>query len=357
MSSILKRNNLYSQPLIVETPLDIEQPSFQNKNSEIKVSVMVLTYNHENFIRKTLDSILSQKVNFRFEVIVGDDASPDLTAEIIREYHTKYPDIIVPMLHEKNLGGFGKNNTLAALAVARGKYIAPMDGDDYWTTDYRLQKLTDFLDQNLDFVACFHNAEIIFDDDSHPNQFVNAADQKEVVMVEDFIGEDEVWFIATSAILFRNGVINHYPKWFHESKSGDIPRYILLGKDDAKFKYINEVMSVYRKNRNSGMSFTDGYKDADFLQNRIGMYRGIDQELGYKFHTILNKNIARYYRMMLDSKQFVGKYFKQMPVAIQYLRLAKPSREVQKEIIREYIFPKWLSSFYSFLALLPHRIK
>lgn len=331
--------------------------TFPNENSEIKVSVIVLTYNHEKFIRKTLDSILSQQVNFTFEVIVGDDASPDSTADIIREYHAKYPDIIVPMLHEKNLGGFGKANTLAALAIAKGKYIAPMDGDDYWTSDQKLQKLADFLDQNPDFVACFHNAEIIFDDDSHPNQFVNSPDQKEIVTVEDFIGEDEVWFIATSAILFRNGVITHYPQWFHESKSGDIPRYILLGKGGTKFKYLNEVMSVYRKNRNSGMSFTDGYKDVEFLENRIGMYRGIDQELGYKFHETLNKNIARYYRMMLDSKQFVGKYFKQMPTAITYLRLAKPSREIKREIIREYIFPKWLSNLYSFFALLPHRMK
>ena len=316
---------------------------------------MVLTYNHEKFIRKTLDSILSQQVNFKFEVLVGDDASPDATAEIIKEYYAKYPDIIVPMLHEKNLGGFGKNNTLAALAIAQGKYIAPMDGDDYWTSDQKLQKMVDFLDQSQDFVACFHNAEIIFDDDSHPNQFVNSADQKEIITVEDFIGEEEIWFIATSAILFRNGVITHYPQWFHESKSGDIPRYILLGKSGMKFKYMNEVMSVYRKNRHGGMSFTDGYKDADFLENRIGMYRGIDQELNYKFRTILNKNIARYYRMMLDSKQFTGKYFKQMPVAIKYLFLAKPNKEVKKEIIRDYILPKWLRNIYSFFALLPYR--
>jgi len=62
-----------------------------NENSDIKVSVIVLTYNHEKFIRKTLDSILSQQVNFKFEVIVGDDASPDSTADIIREYHAKIP--------------------------------------------------------------------------------------------------------------------------------------------------------------------------------------------------------------------------------------------------------------------------
>ncbi len=341
--------------------MNIEQAfppkSIIDKNSDIKVSVIVVTYNHEKFIRKTLDSILSQQVNFKFEVLVGDDASPDLTADIIREYHAKYPDIIVPMLHEKNLGGFGKNNTLATLAAAKGKYIASMDGDDYWTSDQKLQKMVDFLDQNQDFVACFHNAEIIFDDDSHPNQFVNASDQKEIVTVEDFIGEDEVWFIATSAILFRNGIITHYPQWFHESKSGDIPRYILLGKGGTKFKYINEVMSVYRKNPKLGMSFTDGYTDAVFLKNRLEMHQNIDKELGYKFHEKTKKNVARYYRMILDSEQYKGKYFKQVPIAMRYLRLAKPTRDIRNEIIREYIFPKWLSSLYSFFALLPYRFK
>ncbi|PLK42587.1 glycosyltransferase [Emticicia sp. TH156] len=323
----------------------------------IKVSVVVLTYKHEPFIRKTLDSILSQKVNFSFEVIVGDDASPDNTAAIIKEYHQKYPNIIVPLLHEKNLGGFGKNNTLVALEVAKGQYIAPMDGDDYWTDDNKLQEMADFLDTNPDYVACFHNAEIIFDDDSHPNQFVNPPDQKEIVSIEDFIGEDEVWFIATSAILFRHGVITNYPKWFHESKSGDIPRYILLGKNGGKFRYINKVMSVYRKNRHSGMSFTDGYADAEFLENRIGMYRGIDEELNRRFHTTLNKNIARYYRMLLDSRQYANTYFKKVFAAIQYLRLAKPSYATKKEIIRDYILPVWLVSTYSFFALLPHRLK
>lgn len=323
----------------------------------IKVSVMVLTYKHENFIRKTLDSILSQQVNFPFEILVGDDASPDGTAAIIKEYHEKYPDVIVPLLHEKNLGGFGKNNTLAALAVARGQYIAPMDGDDYWTNEHKLQKMVDFLDTHPDYVACFHNAEIIFDDDSHPNQFVNPPDQKEIVTIEDFIGEDEVWFIATSAIVFRHGIIKEYPQWFHDSKSGDIPRYILLGKNGGKFKYINEVMSVYRKNRHTGMSFTDGYNDIDFLQNRIGMYQGIDKELDYRFHKTLNRNIARYYRMMLDSKQYADKYFRKVFAAIQYLRLGQPPRAVSKEIIREYILPKWLSKTYSFFALLPHRLK
>jgi glycosyltransferase involved in cell wall biosynthesis len=139
----------------------------------IKVSVIVHTYKHENYIRQTLDSIVNQQVNFEYEVIVGDDASPDSTPDIIREYQQKYPHLIKPLLHPVNLGGFGKNNTMATLAEAKGQYIAPMDGDDYWTSPHKLQKQVDFLDANPDFVACFHNALIHFEDGSHPDEYVN----------------------------------------------------------------------------------------------------------------------------------------------------------------------------------------
>ena len=110
-----------------------------------------------------------------------------------------------------------------------------------------------------------YNALIHFEDGSHPDMYVNDHTQRAVTTVEDLVGEDEIWYMATSAVMFRNGIIKEYPQWFHESKSGDIPRYILLGKH-GKFYYINEVMSVYRKN-GGGMSFTDGKQDADFLFN------------------------------------------------------------------------------------------
>jgi glycosyltransferase involved in cell wall biosynthesis len=312
----------------------------------IKVSVIVHTYNHEKFIRQTLDSILDQQVNFDYEVIVGDDASPDSTPEIIKEYQQKFPEIIKPLLHPKNLGGFGKNNTLATLAICKGKYIAAMDGDDYWTNPLKLQKQVDFLDKNPDFVSCFHNALIHFEDGSHPDIYVNDNTQKEVTGIEDLIGEDEVWFMATSSVMFRNGTIKEYPQWFHESKSGDIPRYILLGKH-GKFFYINEVMSVYRKN-GGGMSFTDGKQDADFLFNRIGMYKGIDEELDFKFHKTINKNLARYYLMLANSIQhgetlFVSRYF-----ALKSLYLSKPNTKIHfKMVLEKFVIPAAFMKIYA----------
>ena len=312
----------------------------------VKVSVIVHTYNHENYIRQTLNSILNQQVNFEFEVIVGDDASPDSTPKIIQEYQQKFPNIIKPLLHPKNLGGYGKGNTLTTLAVCKGKYIAAMDGDDYWTNPNKLQKQVDFLDNNPDFVACFHNALIHFEDGSHPDMYVNDETQRAVTTIEDLVGEDEIWYMATSAVMFRNGIIKEYPQWFHDSKSGDIPRYILLGKH-GKFFYINELMSVYRKN-GGGMSFTDGKQDADFLFNRIGMYKGIDQELDYKFHQKINKNIARYYLMLANSIQYGDDFFKSRHFALKSLKLSSPNtNEHIKNVFQKYIIPHNVMKVYA----------
>lgn len=312
----------------------------------IKVSVIVHTYNHEKFIAQTLESIVNQEVNFQYEVIVGDDASKDKTPEIITEYQKKYPDIIKPMLHPVNMGGFGKNNTLATLEVCQGKYIAAMDGDDYWTNPQKLQKQVDFLDQNPEFVACFHNALIHFEDGSHPDEFVNDDTQRAITTIEDLVGEDEVWYMATSAVMFRNGILKDYPKWFHESKSGDIPRYILLGKH-GKFFYINEVMSVYRKN-GGGMSFTDGKQDADFLFNRIGMYCGIDEELDFKFHKTINKNIARYYLMLANSIQYSDNWLLSRFYALKSLWLSRPNNSVHfKKVLQNFVIPHFIMSIYA----------
>ena len=312
----------------------------------IKVSVIVHTYNHEKYIRQTLDSILNQQVNFEFEVIVGDDASPDDTPKIIQEYQQKFPTIIKALLHPKNLGGYGKGNTLATLAVCQGQYIAAMDGDDYWTNPLKLQKQVDFLDNNPDFVSCFHNAIIHFEDGSHPDMYVNDDSQRVVTTIEDLVGEDEIWYMATSSVMFRNGIIKEYPQWFHDSKSGDIPRYILLGKH-GKFFYINELMSVYRKN-GGGMSFTDGKQDAEFLFNRIGMYQGIDQELAYKFHKTINKNIARYYLMLANSIQYGDTFFKSRYFALKSLSLSSPnSNQHLKNVFQKYIIPYSFMNIYA----------
>ena len=319
----------------------------------IKVSVTILPYNQKEFIGKAIESALSQKTNFDVEILVGDDCSTDGAQETILAYQEKYPDKVKAVLHSKNLGQNGLFNTIETLKLAKGTYIAPMDGDDYWTDDQKLQRQVDFMEAHPDFSACFHNALITYEDGT-PSHELNAPDQKEVITAADLVGEDEIWFMATSAVMFKNGIM-HYPDWFLKSSSGDIPRYVILAKH-GPIGYVPGVMSVYRKNR-GGASFKDHYRDARFLYNRIAMYEGIDKELDYRHHDLLRLNIARYYRMLLDAKQYQKSYFRRARLALKYLQLGQPPREISKEIIRDYVLPKWMMNVYSFFALLPHRLK
>lgn len=318
-----------------------------------KVSVTILTYNQVAFIGKTIESALNQVTNFDYEILVGDDCSTDGAQEVILDYQKRYPDKVKAVLHNKNLGQNGLFNTIETLKLAKGKYIAPLDGDDYWTSPDKLQKQVDFMESHLDFSACFHNALVTYEDGSSSHE-VNPVDQKKVIGVRDLVGEEEIWFMATSAVMFKNGLM-HYPDWFLKSTSGDIPRYVILAQQ-GPIGYVEGTMSVYRKNR-AGASFKDHYRDSRFLRNRIMMYEGINQETDKQYDGLLRKNIARYYRMMLDSRQYSKSYFRRAVLAAYYLYLRQPPAVEVREIVRDYIMPKWIVDIYSFFALLPHRFR
>ena len=115
------------------------------KNSEIAVSVICLTYNQEKYIEKALNGFVKQKTNFKFEVLVHDDASTDKTTEIIKQYEKKYPDIVKPIYQKTNQFSIGNNPTKICFKKSKGKYIALCEGDDYWCDENKLQKQYDFM--------------------------------------------------------------------------------------------------------------------------------------------------------------------------------------------------------------------
>ena len=317
----------------------------------VKVSVLIITYNQQKFIRKAIDSALVQQTTFPIEILVGDDFSTDGTREIIQEYERNHPGLVIGVLHPRNMGKNGGINFLETLKVAKGEYYALMDGDDYWTDSLKLQKQADLLDAHTDYSTVFNNALITYEDGT-PSHLLNGADMKPYYTVDDLIGEDEIWFMATSSTMYRNN-IKEYPRWFRESSSGDIPRLILKAKL-GKIGYIPDVMSVYRKNR-GGASYADNYRDETFLRNRIQMYSDINRELDYRYDRILRRNIARYYRMLLDAKQYQHSYFRRARLAVKYLYLGKPGWKKTKDVIRDYILPEPIAKLYSTIRLLPHR--
>ncbi|WP_315817037.1 glycosyltransferase family 2 protein [Paraflavitalea speifideaquila] len=107
------------------------------------ISVCIITYNHEKFIRQCLEGVVMQKTNFTFDVIVGEDCSTDKTRQVVAEFEAQYPGIIKPVYHARNVGG-ARNGYEFCYPKLTGKYIAICEGDDYWTDEYKLQKQVDF---------------------------------------------------------------------------------------------------------------------------------------------------------------------------------------------------------------------
>ena len=126
-----------------------------------KVSVFMITYNHEKYIAEALDSILMQETDFDFDIVIGEDCSTDATRRIVLEYSRKYPDKIKLLLHNVNVGFI--SNLMYVLEACTGKYVAMCEGDDYWTDPFKLQKQVDFLEANKEYVLSTHGYRMVRD--------------------------------------------------------------------------------------------------------------------------------------------------------------------------------------------------
>lgn len=210
------------------------------------VSICCLAYNHEPYIRDCLDGFVMQKTDFPFEVLIHDDASTDKTAEVIREYESKYPQIIKPVYQTENKYSKGvKVNSVYNFARAKGKYIALCEGDDYWTDPLKLQKQIDFLEANPDHSMCFHNAMLKWEDGREGLSMSNLEDR-------DYSGEElyENFIVPTASCMVRKEVFES-DLYKIASKNpnfcfGDIVIW-LTAADYGKIKAMSDCMSVYRK--------------------------------------------------------------------------------------------------------------
>ncbi|MBM6721505.1 glycosyltransferase [Pseudoflavonifractor phocaeensis] len=128
-------------------------------NDTIRVSILLVTYNQHKYIRQAITSVISQNVNFRYELLIGDDCSTDLTKEIIDFFAKKYPDVIIPVYHAVNLGA--SENFFSLLTKARGEYIALLEGDDFWTSSDKLRIQAEFLDMHQTASGCVHRTELV----------------------------------------------------------------------------------------------------------------------------------------------------------------------------------------------------
>lgn len=231
-----------------------------------------------------------QKVNFPWEIIVADDCSPDNTRNIILEYKNRYPDLIRLLFQEKNVGG-GKN-FVDLLNAAEGKYIAYLEGDDYWTDENKLQKQFDFMESNPDFSMSYHRAnwEFMYESEewkSYPPSS-NIGDSA-VSTVYDILNRG--WAIRSCTMFFRPIGL---PSQFEKLRVGDYPLHILLA-DKGNIGFIDECMGTYRIHSN-GLSETQilVYDVPTRTKNHaadIYLWRYLNRETGYKYSSIFKKKI------------------------------------------------------------------
>jgi len=249
----------------------------------MKLSVLMITYNHENFIAQALDSILMQIVDFDYEIVIGEDCSVDQTRDIVIKYQKRHPDKIRLLLHETNIGA-AKNFT-QAFWTCSGEYIAILEGDDYWTSPHKLQKQIDFLDANPNFVICYHNANYLWEDGSKPNSKLCPPMQKKVSTVVDLIYCN---FIPTLTVMFRNRLFPEFPSWYHQMAYGDWTLH-LLNAQYGKIGYINESMAVYRAHSggSASVAHTDYSKWKKNIEGVIKIYEVIDGYFDFKYHELI----------------------------------------------------------------------
>ena len=129
---------------------------------QIDVSIYMLTYFHEKYIRQAIESVLAQKTQYTYELVISDDFSQDGTRDILKEYAEKYPDIIRVNLNEENIGI--PKNIYKARSMCRGRYITALSGDDYWINDQKIETEVKFLDEHPQYVAAFNGIELRMDD-------------------------------------------------------------------------------------------------------------------------------------------------------------------------------------------------
>lgn len=311
-----------------------------NTPNNPKVSICLITYNHNKFIRECLDSLLSQETNFEYEIIIGDDCSNDGTDKTIKEYAIKFPNKIKAFVRNQNISGI--LNYLHVFYASKGQYVMNMEGDDYLTNTNKLQIQADFLDQNLEYSACFHNALVKYEDNSgRENHNINPPNQKKSINTVDFLIEKETWFMGTATVLMRKKFVESLPNWFHKCKSADIPLYFIL-TEKAPIAYIDKIMSVYRRHL-GGLSYTDDTKTIKFLANRIFMYSSLNKFTKYRYNDKFRSILGEYYLLYLNTNDLKNKWFTKLYYFFKaYLLLPKSSSKILKDSFKESLMTNFI---------------
>ncbi|MCX7638155.1 MAG: glycosyltransferase [Cyclobacteriaceae bacterium] len=253
------------------------------------LSVCLITYNHSKYIRDAIESVLMQKVNFGWELIIADDCSTDGTREIVLEYYQKYPGFIKLILQEKNVGP--NQNFFDLLSSSKSKYIAYLEGDDYWTDPLKLQKQVDFLELNPIYTFCFHYANNI----DEKGELISCINQKFLPQFELDIYKSIIkggGAFPSSSLVFRRYFLKSIPDYFWSFRSGDsfLIYFLALFGPGKSLPFIGSVYRAHSTGIYSSIVYCSDKIQAFFL-DCIQLLNKFNEVTNYNYDYYINKAI------------------------------------------------------------------
>lgn len=275
-------------------------------SNDIEISIVCNAYNHGKYIRDALEGFVMQKTDFRFEVLIHDDASPDNTADIIREYEQKYPDIIKPIYQKENK--YSKGIWVTGeyqYSRVSGKYIALCEGDDYWTDPYKLQKQYDALKAHPDIDICAHSSDLRYASDGSLKGTIHYSDEVIIIPVEDVIngGGD---FVSTNSLLFKKEIVTE-PKKFLDLLPMDYTIQI-SGSLSGGMLYLPDNMSAYRVSVPGSWSVTNDQNHREslkFAKELKACLKQLDVDTGKKYHKTVSRKVLGLNKTILHQKMLI----------------------------------------------------
>ncbi len=275
------------------------------------VSICCITYNHEKYIKDALDSFIMQETPFPFEILVHDDASTDKTAEIIRAYHRKYPDIVKPIYQKENQFSKGKKPLHDfMMPLVTGKYIATCEGDDFWTEKDKLKKQVEFLEKNMDFTMCIHKVKIVDTNKKPLGSYLGLRSKgsKKISIKESAIGG----IVHVSSRVIRTDFFRKpLPEWILNARHDDYALSLYTAAE-GQIYYIDEAMSAYRIGVENSMMTNlminyNKEKDIRINLNRIETLKKADKYYNYQYRDEIEKvNLIYYVIISLLKNDFSG---------------------------------------------------
>lgn len=272
------------------------------------VSVLMITYNHERYVSKAIESVLMQKTNFEVELIIGEDCSSDMTMKICQKYALKFPSVrLLPI--EPNQGFM--SNFIRTLQACTGKYAAILEGDDYWIETDKLQKQVNFLETNPDYSMCFTDRMIVDANDKILYKTTIAKEFKKHLDVNEIIGG---FTPPTQTVLFRSSYLENEPKILEQLRkvyNGDTFLFSFLATK-GKVGYIDILSAAYRMNDSGIYSNLDNFSR---LRERLNTYKILKKSIPQYYHNFILKGyivtLQRLFALSLRNRKVINglKYF------------------------------------------------